>query len=369
MKKKVILVTGHYFQSKRKAGFHWLAEAFWQLGWEVFFMTAPISFLSLIRRDYRFEYPILKEARKLIYIRPFLCHYIWLTFWHPANLRHNFLNEISTDLWKKYSELSLGEIQFSIEKADLFIFESNPGLLLFERFKELNPNAKSIYRVSDDLRLLSNHPVVLETEKNIAPHFDLVSTTSPRIFSIFSQKDTNVKIHYHGLQKSLFNQSHKNPYYLKNSPNVIFVGNSFFDYSFLEIASKSFPDWIFHIIGPLLKSVNRENVIFYGELPFEETIPYLKYADIGLQTRSYDPYIDSLSDTLKVIQYTYCRLPIIAPSNLKIRKHHIFYYNYNEEKSIQTALKNAIDYDRSKIENNQIYSWEETVEIMLEDLL
>jgi 2-beta-glucuronyltransferase len=369
--KKVILVTGHYFQSKRKAGFHWLAEAFWHLGWEVFFMTAPISFLSLIRQDYRFEYPIFQEARKLIEIRPYLWSYVWFTCWHPANLRHNCLNQASTYFWKKYSDFSLGKIQSIVQEADLFIFESTPALLLFEQFKHLNPQARYIYRVSDDLRLLSNHPVVLETEQNIAPRFDLVSATSAKIFSIFSLDNTNVKLHYHGIQKQLFNADCENPYLSSNclnQPNVIFIGNSFFDDSFLEIASRNFPDWNFHIIGPIKQTVKRKNVIFYGELPFEDTIPHLKSADIGLQTRSYSPHIDSLSDTLKVIQYTYCKLPIIAPSYLKIRKSHIFHYNYNEVESIRSALKNAINYDRSQIDTSYIYSWEETVELMLEDL-
>ncbi len=366
--KKVILVTGHYFQSKRKAGFHWLAEAFWQLGWQVIFMTAPISLLSLIRQDYRFEYPIFKQARKFIEIRPSLWSYIWLTLWHPANLRYTYLNRMSTNLWKNYSNLSLGKIQFAAQEANLFIFESTPALLLFKRFKELNPKAKFIYRVSDDLRLLSNHPLVLETEKEIVPQFDLVSTTSPKIFSIFSQEKSNIKLHYHGIPKTLFETSCKNPYLGFRKPNIIFVGNSFFDYSFLDIASANFKDWNFHIIGPLSPKIKRENVIFYGELPFQDTIPYLKYADIGLQTRCYHPYINSLSDTLKVIQYTYCKLPIVAPSCLKIKKSHIFYYDYGDKKSIVNTLKKAINYDRDKIDTSHINSWQETVEMMLRDL-
>jgi len=31
--KRVVLVSGHYFESRRRAGFHWLAEAYWRAGW------------------------------------------------------------------------------------------------------------------------------------------------------------------------------------------------------------------------------------------------------------------------------------------------------------------------------------------------
>ncbi len=60
--KRVVLITGHYWNSKRKAGFHWLADAFLRQGWEVVFFTAPpapLSLLSVIRRDYRLDYPVL----------------------------------------------------------------------------------------------------------------------------------------------------------------------------------------------------------------------------------------------------------------------------------------------------------------------
>src|SRR5262245_40502738 len=65
MMKRVVLVTGHYLESKRKAGFHWLADAYWRAGWEVIFLTTAISWLSWLQRNYRMAYPILREANHL----------------------------------------------------------------------------------------------------------------------------------------------------------------------------------------------------------------------------------------------------------------------------------------------------------------
>ena len=53
--RRVILVSGHYLGSKRRAGFHHLAQAYGSLGWDVTFVTAAISLLSRLRGDYRFE--------------------------------------------------------------------------------------------------------------------------------------------------------------------------------------------------------------------------------------------------------------------------------------------------------------------------
>jgi 2-beta-glucuronyltransferase len=84
---RVLLITGHYLESRHKAGFHWLADAFWRSGWDVTFFTQSISWLSWLRRDSRFRYPIFKEANRLRRVRERLASYVWLTPFHPANLR------------------------------------------------------------------------------------------------------------------------------------------------------------------------------------------------------------------------------------------------------------------------------------------
>jgi 2-beta-glucuronyltransferase len=365
--KRVVLITGHYWHSHRKAGFHWLADAFWRQGWEVVFMTAPISWLSVMRRDYRLAYPVIQEANKLVAVQPKLWSYVWFTLWHPANLRWDFLNDLSRSLFRLYSKLPLGIVEAEIRCADLVIFESTPALLLFERCKQLNPQAKFIYRVSDDLRLLRNHPVVLETEKRVSPQFDLVSAPSQHIYNFFKELP-KVALELHGIRKDLFAQQDANPYSSTDTPKVIFVGNSYFDYDFLKQASQLFPDWQFHIIGPIANLPKQANIIAYGELPFVDTIPYIKYADIALQTLSYSPGSESFTDSLKIIQYTYCQLPIIAPSYLSSSRSHVFYYEPNDANSIYQALMAAHNYERSQIKTNDIYSWEELVSKWLQTL-
>lgn len=362
MVKRVVLITGHYWYSQRKAGFHWLADALWHQGWEVIFMTAALSWLSVIRQDYRLKYPVLAQANQLLPVDKGMWSYIWFTPWHPANLRSDLLNNLSRPLFRTYNQLPLGAVEPVICEADLFIFESTPALLLFERFKQLNPSANYIYRVSDDLRLLRNHPVVLETQEQIAPKFDLISTPSQAIYRLFAGLP-KLKLHLHGIRKDLFAKQYANPYPVSDNPNVIFVGNSYFDREFLKQASQIFPDWHFHIIGPLKELPQRNNIITYGELPFAATIPYLQHADIALHTLhlTKNTGIECFSDSLKVIQYTYYQLPIIAPVYLSSSRSHFFYYQPGDPNSIKTALTAAQTCNRSKIETHEIYGWDEVV--------
>lgn len=365
--KRVVLITGHYWNSKRKAGFHWLADAFWHQGWEVVFFTAALSWLSVIRRDYRLAYPVLEQANQLQQMRSNFWSYVWFTPWHPANLRSNLLNYISRPLFRAYSQLPLGAAESLLQDTDLFIFESTPALLLFDKCKQLNPQAQFIYRVSDDLRFLRNHAVVLETEERIAPQFDLVSVPSQHIYRLFAGLP-NLELNFHGIQKDLFKQEYANPYAISDTPHVVFVGNSYFDCNFLEQASQLFPNWQFHIIGPINNLPERKNIIVYGELPFESTIPYIKHADIALQTLAYSSGAECFTDSLKIIQYSYCQLPIVAPAYLSSLRTNLFYYQPGDGTSIYQALIAAQACDRSQISTDKIYSWEELVSRWLETI-
>lgn len=362
--KRVVLVTGHYFESKRKAGFHWLAEAFWEAGWDVTFLTVSISWLSYFSKDHRLSYPVLKERNKLKLVRDRLYSYVWFTPWHPAHLRSKRLNRLATSWYSQYGDLDLGDVSPQVQAADTIIFESNLGLLLFDRFREMNPKARYVYRVSDDLKLLRNHPIAIEVESRSAKDFDLISTPSEYIYRQFSDLP-QARLHPHGLAKELFDHPHNNPY-STDVTNLVFVGNSHFDYEFLNHASDIFPKWKFHIIGPIEGLPKKHNIVPYGEMPFKETIPYLKHADIGLQIRAYSPGAESLTDSLKMSQYTYCKLPIVAPEFLRSSRPNAFYYLPGDTQSIRVALTDAAEFDRTAIDTSQVLSWSEIAAALTE---
>jgi 2-beta-glucuronyltransferase len=53
MPDRIVLLSSHYLLSKRKAGFHWLAQAFHRGGCEVTFVTMLMSPFSRLSGDYR----------------------------------------------------------------------------------------------------------------------------------------------------------------------------------------------------------------------------------------------------------------------------------------------------------------------------
>jgi 2-beta-glucuronyltransferase len=355
--KRVVFVTSHYLDSQRKAGFHWLAESFWRAGWHVLFFTESISWLSLLRRDPRCRYPILRESRRLRYLRERFASYVWLTPFHPIHLRSGLLNRLGTPVLKLYPRFSLGEAEPEIARADLFVFDSDHGLFLFDRFKQLNPDARFVYRVSDDIRMMRHNPLLPAQEERIVPQFDLISSPSAVFRQRFAQLP-NVFLHNHGLEKDLFDRPHANPY-RSAGPNVVYVGKHYFDADFLVRAVRLFPGWSFHIFGAVGGLPAGSNLTCHGERPFGNLIPYLRHADIGLQNLTYTPGAEWFTDSLKMFQYTYCRLPIVAPSFLRHDRPHVFYYEPGDDASIRQALQSAQAYDRTRIATDGVLTWDD----------
>ncbi len=356
--KRVVLVTAHYLGSRRRAGFHWLADAFWRAGWEVVFLTTGVSWpLWLRKQDYRTDYPLAREANRLRWLEPRLGSFVWMTPFHPTPTGSARLDRWLTPLFRRYGALPLGALRPIVRDADLFVFVSAPGLLLAERFRRINAHARFVYRVSDDMRLLGYPAVVREAEARLAPAFDLVSVPSRAVLRRLGL--ANAVFQPQGIRKELFDAAGPSPY-RGAGPNLVFVGNSHFDADLIERASRLFPAWSFHVIGPVGGYPSRPNVVAYGELPFLETVPFIRHADIGLNARSWGEGVECLVDSsLKVLQYTYCRLPIVSPEFLRSERQHVLCYRPGDDASIHAALLAAAAYDRASIEVADIRSWDE----------
>ncbi|TWT79214.1 UDP-glucuronate:glycolipid 2-beta-glucuronosyltransferase [Planctomycetes bacterium CA13] len=356
--KRVVFITGHYLGSDRKAGFHWMADACHRRGDEVLFLTTSLSQLSRLKNHYLFRYPVLSERNRMIEKEKGLWSYVWFPPFHPVNFRSSFVNRILAPILRQYPRFSLGECERYVQGADVIVFESVPAITLFEKIKKLNPNAKFVYRVSDDLAFMKNHPIVVDAETNVAPQFDLVSVPYQSFLKKFP--GSNAVHHLHGIRKELFDRCTESPY-KDGGTNAVFVGLNFFDYEFLSIAASLRPNWNFHIIG-IPKKLESKNIRWHGELPFDQTIPYIKFADVGLLNLVDIPGSEYFTDTLKTIQYSYCRLPILAPKMLRSDRNNLFLYEPNQPDSIEQALQKAEAADRSTFCDEKILSWDELVQ-------
>lgn len=334
--RSAILISGHYLGSKRRAGFHHLANAYWSMGWDVTFVTAAISLLSRLKGDYRFAYPVREEANRLVPVRERLTSYVLMSRIHPGSLRVDWANRLATPWFSRYATVPLGALEARLRRADLVVFEGTAALLLVERIRALAPHARLVYRASDDLRTLGLHPLVLEAESRAIPLFDLVSAPTREIAEVLAPHGS-VEVHQPGVDTAAFARQTGSPY--GSGSAAVFAGVSpLFDYESLAAAAELAPHVGFHIIGPRPRPLPA-NVTFHAEMAFEDVVPYLQHATFGLLF--FPAGYASLGQGNKVAQYSYCRLPIVAPSHLESDRPNLCLFEPGDEASLGRALADA----------------------------
>ena len=366
--KKVTLISLHHYCSQRRVDFHYVADSFAKNGWNVLFVTTPLSPFSLVTGDHRWKYVKISDINKPVKVQNNIIQYTYAPFSSPLSLTGNrIIDFLSPFSFRFYRNQIPNNLKKLIVDSNLYILESNSGILLFDYLKKMSPGAKFVYRADDALETLHPHEEIIEYEKKITPLFDLITVPSSSLYQRFN--NGNVLLQLHGIKKELFFHQYEIPLlYKKFTINFIFIGIAHIDLNFLKIAGEIFPKFGFHVVGPLSLNDMPDNVISYGELPHLDTIPFLVHADAGLHILRTPVGLDTYSDSLKVIQYTWCKLPIIAPEGIPSNRSHFIRYSYDDKQSIHDAVVNAAAFNRNTIDTSDVQDWDEFTSTILNEV-
>ena len=360
--RRVLIVTGHHFaDSARKVDLHFMADALRARGDHVDFLICRLSPISRLIRDGRYQEARRRSSNRWVRLGDRLEQFVWVAPFHPINLRLPLLNRLSGPIFARYGLFLPRALTERLTDYSHILIESGPSPLLTSRLRNLAQKARFIYHAADRLRTISAHPVIEKELGRTLQSYDLVHIMAEALRSDFS---TDAPILYlpHGISKAEFDQSSSNPY--ASERNAISVGDMLFDPELIDVLSVSFPEWNFHVFGRNAKpSQMRSNIVVHGEVPFSAIVPFIKFADIGLASYRPSKDADYLSQSsLKMIQYSYCRLPIVAPDFAATGRDHVSGYRPGEAASMLAAFRCAMSYDRNSIDVSSILDWEETVE-------
>ena len=352
--KNVVIFSRHFGLSKRKAGFHYLADNL-KKEYKVFFITVDFSSLSIFANDYRNSINE-RYINSSIEEEGFTC-YLRKTLWFPIGI-NKIIDFFSKSLVVLYPFIFFNkEIKNQVKKAKVIIIESSNALLFLKKIRKLNNNVKIIYRVSDLVPWLRHvHKLLVKADNNIGKYCDEVSTVTSYIYEYYKNKISSDKLFLdcHGIDKNIFDSCLSNPYSDLNKNKVVFVGASKIDIEGLNKIVELNPSYEFYYFGPLVGIKNRKNVKCFGEKKFQDIVPYIKYANFGLQFVK-DKSIKEYGDSLKVLQYTYCNLPIIAPEGIITNRDNFTFYNQNDYSTLKNIFSRVkpVSKDLSK----QVEDW------------
>jgi 2-beta-glucuronyltransferase len=357
-KLNILLLTSHYSgPGHRKTDVHFLSEAWAASGHNVSFITIGQSKLK----------QILKSGRKNILptatIEGYLSHN-HTELYHPPSTRSQIGDALTKPLTVGYGNYLDRTLKLAAEDADVVFIESGYGLCYFKRLKSVAPNAIFVALVNDRLDVVGFRKEIVSLEKELLPSFDLVRVPAERLLAELP-KDANGIYVPHGLDKAAFDAERPSPY-APGSINFVSVGDMLFDPEAIERIAGAAPHATLHVFGaPFQKKV--KNVKVYPETAFEEIIPYVTHADIGIAP--YRVTLESgylIQSSMKMLQYTYARLPVLAPASLKVLRPNVFGYDLGDDTELADLIRRALEFDRRKLDTDDILEWSELSEQILE---
>lgn len=359
-KPNYLVLSAHDFRSPRKAGMHFITTELAKLGTTRFF-SLRYSLLSRHTHDPRVS---LDPVANRIGIYQGVECYLWKTLIHPFNTRRSWLRPLEYLMFTWYAQGRNPVLRQWIREADVILLESGIAPIFFDLIKKLNPQAKVVYRGSDDLDTIQVAGYISRAFARAAPRMDTVALSSKAMQDGVPAGCPAVFVPQ-AIDHSLADKADPSPY--KQGIHAVSLGSMLFDPEFFVLASRRFPDIQFHVIGsghPRHPDYG-PNVHVYGEMPFLQTLPYIKHARFGIA-----PYTDTrlppyLRDTsLKLTQYEFFGIPAVCPHTIAGNYQSRVGYTPGDTDSITRAISAALDY-RPTADRKTVLSWQQAVARLL----
>lgn len=365
MPERILILSGqHFVQAPRHVSLHFMAHSFLRQGHHVDFMTLRLSQVSRKTDPGRWAYAHTRPINQWTRLSPQLREFIWVNTLHPINLRNAALNHLTTPLFKLYGHMLPRAVLESLGQYTVVMLESGLAPLLFDTLQRHAPRASFIYHGADRLRTIGVHPVVEAELARTAHRYHLIRVMAQSMAADFPA-DAPVIHMPHGISKDAFEQAERSPY--DRPHNVVSVGDMLFDAHAVRSLAQQFPGHTFHLFGQRAVVPDApDNIVHHGETPFAQVVPYIRHADVGLA-----PYLDGHSadylcqSSLKMIQYTWARLPIVAPGFAAAGRPHVCTYDIGQPASLQAAFNQALNLDRQSIDTGDVLSWDEVADRLL----
>lgn len=354
----------HHWTSEFQLGGHHIARSFLDKGWEVAFISEPISPFHIfagLTPELKARYSIYKNAGIETYEQKFWT-YIPFSLFTPQNkpfLKTNFVYEN----WHKFTYPNIVDLikKKNFAEVDLLYIDSIKQHFLLDVIKY----KKAVFRVADNNSEFSKSiDNIRYYEKKIAQKVDIVVYTASGLKEyVLAMKPKEIYHMPNGVNfEYFFNGSKEMPADLKNIPRpiAIYVGaiSEWFDYALLNEAAKNFPKVSFVLIGQeelaRKKLYKLPNIYLLGKKPYISIPSYLHNSDVGIipfNVKKYPNLVNNINP-LKLYEYMSCGLPVVSIKWEEVEKLNTPAHLAETTDEFFIGIKIALDEKKSK---EQIY--------------
>ena len=383
MNKKVLFAAANHWTSPYHVGSHELTKQFIKDGWDVAFISDPVSPLhyaerknTLIQERFRIwktggEYYLNKKLWTYVpfsiftpHNKPFLSSKFVFSNWHKFT-SPNIFNKLQSEGFDKVDLIYIDSISqyfwldyIKCKKSVLRVADKNSG---FNKFS----NSSKLF----EQKLVSSVDLVVYSAKNLSSYVESYSPNK----SLFLPNGVDFDHFYNG-SRDLPKELSSIP-----APRIIYVGaiDTWFDSNLIDLASKKLPGFSFILIGSPNKEANalqrNKNVHILGPKHYNELPRYLYNSDVAIIPFNVNEYPDLVNsiNPLKLYQYLACGLPVIACRWDELEGINSPAYLYNSEKEFINTLESIVekDIDKAKlVEFSRQNDWENKFSLLSDHL-
>ena len=355
MNKKILIAASNYWTSPYQVGSHHYAKMFAKNGWDVLFISDPISPFHFLNKN--------KEQvseRIKIYKRQTQSEFENIKIYVPMalatpNEKPIFNTEFVTKNWHKMTAPNLIRYikKIGFGNVDILWFDSILQSSLINEIKY----KKSILRMADKIESFKKINQHLKNQGEILKEKVDIIVYAAKSLKDYVKKYEN-KSHYvpNGVDINHFlNSSENMPDDLQNIPKpiAIYIGSidDWFGRDFLYEVAIRCKDISFVLIGDPIIDISKLNMLpnFYllGRKNYNLTPQYLNNSEVGIIAFDVNhPVVDTVNP-IKLYEYMACRLPVVSTSwkEMELIKSPAFLAKSPEEfaKGLYAALKSGKD--------------------------
>ena len=372
MQRKILIAASNYWNSPYQVGSHHYAKIFAKNGWQVLFVSDPISPFHFLKKDKTDLYQrlgIYKGRIKSGYNN--IGIYVPMALITP-NEKPFFNTKIVSTKWDNFTVPNVVKTakSFGFDNIDLLWFDSISQFFWIDKIKY----KKSLMRIAD-----------LSTGfKKINPNLEkLESTLKTRVDNIIYSAMT--------LEKYLGNFGNKSSYvsngvdikhflnfkkYIPGDlldipkPIAIYIGaiEKWFGLDFLYEVALECADISFVIIGnpgiDVSKLKKLRNIYFLGKKDYSLIPSYIYNSDVGIITFNVDHPVVQTVNPIKLYEYMACGLPVVATRWKELELINSPAFLCEDHHDFSQKLKIAIDSGKQDkyIEYSKMHSWDKSYE-------
>ncbi|PEJ09291.1 GumK N-terminal domain-containing glycosyltransferase [Bacillus wiedmannii] len=382
MKKKALFATSNYWNSPFQVGTHHIAKELVRKGWEIAYISAPISPIHRMfspTKEFYDRYEIYKKGGET-FENGKVWSYVPGALLTPNN-KPILRSEIIYNHWSKLGYPNMKKLieLKGFREVDLLYFDNGLQnyLLDFISYK------KSVFRMADKNSGFSNSTKALEkAETKLSQSVDRVLYTAHTLENhVNSLKPKDTLYFPNGVNLAHFLEKKEQPVEYKSidKPIIVYVGaiEEWFDFNLFNEMAKRMPDFAFVVIGPdkLAKQhINEiENVHILGRRSYDQLPAYLQHANVGIipfNVKEYAGLLDYVNP-LKLYEYMVSGIPVVSSKWKELELiNSPAQLAENLDQFIDAIKEAARDMDKEKyISFAKQHSWTSRVDNLLAEVL